>query len=794
MTGDIRLIERLMRPLLLARKLSGRGIARLKGLDNYFKKVLQEESDSVSAEVLKRAQTLVAPLEALDDFPESEKAEKLERFLKGMLALRGEVLSRAYEESQKALFKDVQYLKGVGPRIAAYLRKKDIHTVRDLLFMTPRRFEDRRELLTIARLQPGRFQVTSGTVELVEELNFGGRRVFEVVISDGTGFLSLKWFNFNRGYMRKTYRRGIPLVVSGEVRIFRGHKEMVHPDVEFGTPGPEALGYMPVYPEIEGIHGKHLRRIVKRTVEDYARYVISVVPVEVEHSAKLMSLSEAVRAIHEPELFCGDDRSPEDVFREARRRVLFEELFILEVGMALRKKQFRSEKAVALKVDVELFKRFIDSLPFKLTRAQRRVIEEINSDLGRASPMNRLLQGDVGSGNTVVAMAAASVAIGNGYQVAVMAPTEILAEQHYQTFVQAFSRLGVQVCLLTSSLRKAQRQRYLRLIRQGDIHIVVGTHAIIQEDVGFKNLILGIVDEQHRFGVVQRARLRQKGVSPHILVMTATPIPRTLAMTIYGDLDISVIDEMPPGRKPVITRIYRENQRSTPYTFMRQLLEKGFQGYVVLPLIEESEKLDLRSAIETYEKLSSGMFARFNVGLLHGRLPSDEREEIMRRFKEGEIQLLVATTVIEVGIDVPNAAVMIVENAERFGLSQLHQLRGRVGRGREQAYMFLVYSSSISRKGISRLKIMEETTDGFKIAEKDLEIRGPGEIFGTRQWGIPDSRMMEMLADPKLLSLARKEAFKVVSQEYALSEVERDILYRYVHAAWGERLELARTG
>lgn len=793
MIEELRLLEKLGRPLLLARRVSG-GEERIKSLDRYFNSVLKKvDEKKISTQILSRLRNLAEIIKGYDFMDAGLKKQNLLKLMEELLKIREEILEEAFKESREKLLKDITFVHGIGPKIASLFRKKNINTIEDLLYYIPRRFENRGDIIPISRAVPGTKQVVRGKIELIEEINLGGRKIFEVLISDGTGFMSLKWFNYNRNYMRMMYRKDMWITASGEVKVFRRRMEMVHPEVDLSGSGEDIAGFIPVYSEIEGLYKRQMRKIMRTVVEEFSPYVMSAVPIEVEMSLGLMDLRKAIFYVHFPEENLKDEKEISKRYAHAKKRIIFEELFLLQTALALRAKKMKSEKGIRLNCDVKLYRDFLNSLPFKLTGAQKRVLHEIEKDLSSPSPMNRLLQGDVGCGKTVVAMAATAIVVGNNYQVAVMAPTEVLAEQHFRNFSRYLGGLGVKICLLTSS-SKTERGRYLRLLRSGEINLAIGTHAIIQEEVEFKNLALGIIDEQHRFGVVQRAALRKKGLEPHILVMTATPIPRTLAMTLYGDLDLSVIDEMPPGRKPVITRVFKEDERPFVYNRVRDILRKGFQGYVVLPLIEESEKVDLKSAINTYRKLASGIFSEFNVGLMHGRLKQEERDDVMRKFQKGEIHLLVSTTVIEVGVDIPNACVMVVENAERFGLSQLHQLRGRVGRGSEQSYFFLIHSHPVSEKGMMRLKIMEETNDGFIIAEKDMEIRGPGELFGTRQWGMSDSKMMELLSDPKLINLARSEAFKVIDGYYPLTEAEKKIIHSFIEAKWGEKLELSRVG
>ncbi len=504
----------------------------------------------------------------------------------------------------------------------------------------------------------------------------------------------------------------------------------------------------------------------------------------------LLPLAEALREVHWPANEANIDLL-EKKQTAGLRSLVYDEFFFLELGLALKRQGVVLEPGIQFDVTHKYTRPLAASLPFRLTNAQRRVLGEIKQDLMSAHPMNRLIQGDVGCGKTIVALMTALVAIENETQVAVAAPTEILAEQHYLQFHRWLEQLGLKAALLRGKMPAAEKRRILEGLKQGDINLVVGTHAVLQEGVEFKKLGLGIIDEQHRFGVRQRAVLRQKGNNPHILVMTATPIPRTLSLTLYGDLALSVIDEMPPGRMPVETRIVSDAQRGKVYQRLRREIEKGHQVYVVYPLVEESEKSDLLAATEGAEQLKNEIFPESGVGLLHGRMNPAEKEEIMTRFKEREIDILVSTTVIEVGIDVPNATVMLVEHAERFGLAQLHQLRGRVGRGSAQSLCILMKSYKCSEDGEKRLEVMRATSDGFRIAEADLEIRGPGEFLGTRQSGLPDFRVANILRDGRTLEEARQDAFAYAeSDEFRESEAMRKVL----NERWGSRLELASIG
>jgi ATP-dependent DNA helicase RecG len=588
------------------------------------------------------------------------------------------------------------------------------------------------------------------------------------------------------------------LIFSGQVRWFNYEKEIHHPDVEIveGDIEKDYLNFkriVPIYSETEGLYQRTLRRLMKAVLDGYADELSSPLPSEVVERQGLIDFSEAFRRTHFP-----PDEESIDLLNlqrsEGHRRIIFDEFFFLELGMALKKRGVALETGISFRTDGTLVQRLLNLLSFKLTRAQQRTLAEIKEDLEKPHPMNRLIQGDVGCGKTVVALITCLYVVECGHQAAIMAPTEVLAEQHFLNLHRWLEPLGVKVALLTSSIKGSEREYLYQRIRNGEIQLVIGTHAVIQEAVEFQRLGLAIIDEQHKFGVVQRGLLKKKGGNPDVLVMTATPIPRTLAMTIYGDLDVSLIDEMPPGRMSVETKVYPESSRSRVYRILEEEVRKGRQAFIVYPLVEESEKLDLKDATRMAEHLRKDVFPEFRIGLLHGRMKSDEKEAIMMEFKEGRIQILVATTVIEVGIDIPNASVMVVEHAERFGLSQLHQLRGRIGRGRYPSKCILLVQYRSSEEAKIRLRAMEKTTDGFKIAEEDLALRGPGEFFGIRQSGLPDFRVAHIIRDTPILIEARKEAFRLIREDPELVHPShagvKDILIK----RWKGRMELATIG
>jgi ATP-dependent DNA helicase RecG len=694
----------------------------------------------------------------------------------------------------------IQYVKGVGPKLAKLFEKKGILTVEDALYFLPRCYEDRRDLKKISELKAGRKETGFGEILLSGVALYQNRRkkVFEVVVGDGSGTITLKWFRGNERYLRDRFKKGRQLIFSGEVRWFNYQKEIHHPDVEIvdGDIDKDYLNFkriVPIYSETEGLYQRTLRRLMKTILDGYADELLSPIPSEIVERQDLIDFSEAFRRAHFP-----PDGESIDVLNlqrsDGHRRIIFDEFFFLELGMALKKRGVALETGVSFRTDGVLAQRLLNLLSFKLTPAQERALAEIKEDLEKPHPMNRLIQGDVGCGKTVVALLTCLDVMECGYQAAIMAPTEVLAEQHFLNLHRWLDPLGVKVALLTSSIKGSEREDLYQRIRNGDVQLVIGTHAVIQEAVEFHRLGLAIIDEQHKFGVVQRGLLKKKGENPDGLVMTATPIPRTLAMTIYGDLDVSLIDEMPPGRMPVETKVYPESARSRVYRIVEEEVRKGRQAFIVYPLVEESEKLDLKDATRMAEHLRKDVFPEFRIGLLHGRMKSEEKEAIMMEFKEGSIQILVATTVIEVGIDIPNASVMVVEHAERFGLSQLHQLRGRIGRGRYPSKCILLAQYRSSEEAKVRLRAMEKTTDGFKIAEEDLALRGPGEFFGIRQSGLPDFRVAHILRDTPILIEARKEAFRLIQEDPELVHPSHKGVKDLLIKRWRGRMELATIG
>jgi ATP-dependent DNA helicase RecG len=688
----------------------------------------------------------------------------------------------------------LQFLKGVGPRRAADLERAGLLTVEDLLYRFPLRYEDRSRLQTIASLRAGRAASVAGRVLAcgLRSTRRPGFKIFEAAIDDATGSLRAVWLN--QPFLKEIFARGQQVVLYGLVEM-RGSAslQITNPQYEIlDDEEGETIHtgrIVPVYEKTGAVTPKMQRRLVWDALQQVPPDLPDLVPEDIRVRLGLPSRYAALYATHFP---------PEDVSVDAlnlfrtppQRRLIFEEAFLFQMGVCARRQVAAGEhKPIAVHVDDRIRDSARTVLPFRLTNGQKQAVKDIVDDMQRDRPMNRLLQGDVGAGKTIVALLAAIVAMENGLQVAFMAPTEILAEQHFANISRLLQPSRFRVALLTGATTSAARREQLAEVAGGSIQLVVGTHALVQGDVTFRQLGLVVIDEQHRFGVLQRATLRAKGLHPDVLVMTATPIPRTLALTVYGDLDVSMIRELPAGRLPVKTVAKPESRRDEMYAFVREQLDAGRQAYVVYPLVEESAKVDVKAATEMADHLAQEIFPAYRIGLLHGRLKADAKDRVMKAFAAGELQILVSTTVVEVGVDVPNASVMIVEHAERFGLSQLHQLRGRVGRDRHQSACFLLYQSPLTDEARERLKAMTDTTDGFEIAERDLTLRGPGDFFGTRQAGMPTFRMVDLVRDRELLDLAQREA----AGWFARSAPNPAALDKLL-ANWEQRFRLIEVG
>jgi ATP-dependent DNA helicase RecG len=702
--------------------------------------------------------------------------------------------TRAPERPSTGLDATVTTLPGISTAYASRLQRLGISTVGDLLYHFPHRYDDYSTLKPINRLEYGDETTIVGTIwETNTRKTRGGSTIVRSIIADASGTIEAVWFN--QPYLARQLRAGRRIVLSGKVDEHLGRLTLQSPVWE---PLERELIHtgrlVPIYPLTRGITARWMRRLIKRVVDHWAPLLEDYLPQKARERAKLLDLPAAIQQIHFPP----DQQAAE----KARRRLSFDEFLFIQLGMLRQRQRWQSQQGIPLPRNQPLLEAFLRSLPYQLTPAQERSLESILADLIRQRPMSRLLQGDVGSGKTVVATAAMLMAVAAGKQAALMAPTEILAEQHYRTIAELLTTAGewgldrpVSVALLTGSLRRVERRKVYTSLASGEADIVVGTHALIQQHVTFKDLGFVIVDEQHRFGVVQRTTLRGKGGTPHMLVMSATPIPRSLALTVYGDLDISVIDELPPGRRPIQTRWLLPRERERAYSFLRSQIESGHQVFVLYPLIEESDKVEAKAAVEEYQRLKQTVFPDLRLGLLHGRMKGKEKDAVMTRFHEGEVDILVSTSVIEVGIDVPNATVMMIEGADRFGLAQLHQFRGRVGRGAHQSYCLLLSDTASpdnprTKATWERLKAIEETQDGFVLAEKDLELRGPGDFLGVRQSGLPALRLAS-LSNVRILEQARAEAQTIFQEDPVLSRPEHRLLAEHVARFWQGKGELS---
>jgi ATP-dependent DNA helicase RecG len=702
-----------------------------------------------------------------------------------------------------SLSTEVRMIKGVGPQRAELLAQRGIYTLEDLLGYLPFRYEDRIHFSKVKDIQPNgvytiRARVMSG--QAVRTMR-GRDSIYHLLVQDDAGGLLPCKF-FHGGYLEGRLKPGQLLILHGKAEVDKvrpARLEMVNPQIELltseETDSTEVGRIVPIYEAIGTFGSKQIRRAMYAAVQLVDPRMTDILPEALRARLAYPSRGEALIHTHFPEP--GENLDALNTFRSpAQQRLIFEELFMYQLSLALDRKVTRKENAIAFRVREDTVREALKRiLPFKPTAAQKRVLGEIAADLEKPAPMNRLLQGDVGSGKTIIALQAAVIAIENGTQTALMAPTEILAVQHFLSARRVLAKAGYRVELLISGLKNAEKTAALERIRTGEAQLVVGTHALIEENVEFGRLGFVAIDEQHRFGVLQRKKLMDKaaahGHAPHVLVLTATPIPRTLSLTLYGDLDVSVLDELPPGRTPISTRMTTEPHLPGIWEFLRREVVTGHQGYIVYPVIEES-KLDLKAAMEEYERLSKETFPKLKLGLLHGRLSSEEKDDVMQRFRKNEVQILVATTVVEVGVDVPNATVMVIEHAERFGLSQLHQLRGRIGRGADKSHCILVAPARMTDEARIRLETMVRTSNGFEIAEADLQLRGPGEFFGTRQSGDLGFHIANPLRDRELLELARREAFALADDSGQKETLQR--ILRTLPAEWQRRYHLARIG
>jgi len=686
----------------------------------------------------------------------------------------------------------IQYVKGVGPAKKKLLMALGIETVEDILYFFPRRYEDRRNLTPIAQIQVGQCQTITGTIlnKFSRKSWHTRKHLTEIVLDDGGGRVSCTWFN--QPYLENYFHPGKKMVCYGRVDIYKNKIQMVSPEYEIIEGEDEALSLkciVPIYSLTRGVTQRFLRKLIKSCLEHYGQQLQDELPVSLRNHYKLANIKRSIHNIHFPEDFKDQE--------EALRRVSFEEFYFFQISIILRRLSITQKKGIAHSIKDAQALNFISAFSFELTKAQKKVVQEIREDMQRNIPMLRLLQGDVGSGKTLVALFGCVAAVQNGYQSCIMAPTAILARQHYENIQKMLGGSSqfkeVKPALLLSNMKKGEKDLLYRQIQEGEVNLVVGTHALISEDTRFKNISFVVVDEQHKFGVRQRALLSQKGNNPDVLIMTATPIPRTLCITLYGDLDASIIDELPPGRGRVETALYSLEQDKEVYDIVIAKVKKGRQAYIVYPIIEESEKLDLKAAQVMFHHFQKHEFKGFQIALVHGQMKSKESQEIMEKFKSGEIDILVSTTVLEVGVDVPNSSVMVVEHAERFGLAQLHQLRGRIGRGKEDGLCLLIGDPQ-TEEGRARLDAICSTTNGFKIAQKDLEIRGPGHFFGRHQHGLNELKVANPATQLDILEIARKEAIAITKDDPELNKEQNYRIKEVIQRRYPTYLSMVEAG
>lgn len=823
MRGELeKILRSLETPLLFASRNNFSNLDKVPGLG--------EDVRRISTKLLagKFPEEIKVPVTALrnsfSDFKRLTRSEKTKRISSALAAVRRIKTASArlsesgvppHSQSERkssprsrdgGFLESVADIPGVGTKAAGLLEKRSVRTIYDILFYCPRKYDDRRKIVSISDAVPEESCTVRGTVASVADIRNRRRKFFQVVISDGTDRLRLTWFNYNPSYLRGFFKKGRSFIVHGKVSLAPGGRtlQIVHPlaqDIEViesedDIGNPLQFGrIVPVYPLTEGLTQKKLREIVTSALRSYAQDFGELIPKDIQEKHDLMDLPGALEQVHFPpdDVLPVDFDDPRSVAgSRAHRTVIFFEFFVLQLGLFSKKRKVDESRGISFNSGGSLSEKLLRSLPFGLTPAQEKAISEIRTDMVSPHPMNRLLQGDVGSGKTLVALVSMLRAVESGYQAALMVPTEILAEQHFRNIRQMAENIGVSVVLLKSGLSRADKSRVYEEIKSGQADIVVGTHALISEAVDFKALGFVVIDEQHRFGVIQRAKLVRKAAVPDVLVMTATPIPRTLAITVYGDLEISVIDKLPPSRKRVETFVLRDTRKNRTWFYdgVRKRLEQGRQAYFVYPFIEESENQDFKRVrhVTRMVKELREEFSEFRVSLLHGRMKSDERDVVMDDFLAKRCDVLVSTTVIEVGVDVPNATVIVIENAERFGLSQLHQMRGRVGRGEHESTCYIVYSFMSGEESGERLEIMGETSDGFRISEFDLANRGPGEFMGTKQSGIPGFSFANLIRDSALLNESRDSARELMGEEENIRKYEK--LFRHVRGKWGDMLEL----
>jgi ATP-dependent DNA helicase RecG len=780
------ILETILRPFLLAQKNDYAALNKIKFLETFVKNLIEKNAPLFTSWQQRGLEDLK---QLIRDFDRAKYEEKKKKVAETITLIKRLINPPPQWEILLTSLENVPMLT---PKWQKAFRKKEIFSLEDLLYFLPIHYEDYRHFKLIKEAQPNQSVVVGGEIVAsgLLAVKKGRRKLYKVVISDSSGKLVGVWFNYQLKYMQTEFKPARQVIFSGIVHLYGMEKVIYHPEVVWEKKIKPQI--VPIYSEISGVYPRQLRNLMQKIIAKYAHFLGCPLPVSLRQRYNLSPLWEAVFYLHFPQLKASIVALNQGITRY-HKTLKFIDFFFLELGLALKRRAYLNRQAIAFNPSNLYTEPFLKTLPFTLTQAQKRVIEEIKQDMTSARPMHRLLQGDVGSGKTIVALMAALMAIESGYQAAIMAPTEILAEQHFINAKNWLKDLPLEICLVTSQLKPREKQTIYKDILRGKYYLIIGTHALIQEEVKFYRLGLVIIDEQHRFGVAQRATLIAKGITPDVLVVTATPIPRTLSMTFYGDLDISLLDEMPPGRKPIKTIHFKEGEREQVYHFLKEKITQGAQIYIVYPLIEDSEAMDLRAATSMYETLKE-RFPQYRLALLHGRMKIEEKQKIMASFRSKKIDILISTTIIEVGVDVPQASVMVIEHAERFGLAQLHQLRGRVGRGMEQAYCLLLTPQIITSLARERLKNLVETNDGFKIAEADLVLRGPGEILGTKQAGFLKLRFADMVKDIEILKEAREAAFHLIATDPQLKVSAHKYILPYLKHYWGEQLKFGMVG
>jgi ATP-dependent DNA helicase RecG len=795
-------LEALERPLLLLKQTQYKNLNLVKNLQTHVVQSCQKASNQIQNAQLK--ERIISIQQRFEDFESKSNEEKIQTIEDSLKILSGEKQNLsskfqykehehpAYDLAQiqekiRKLETNVQFIKGVGPVLAEKFRKDGIPTVFDLLGLLPNRYEDRRNIQKIANLKEGEHGTIMGKVIFHGTAFYRGlrKKMYEVVVEDDTGELKLKWFNFYQSSFQRKFKDGQELIVSGKVSKFQNTVEIHHPDFEIFAGEKDSISFgkiIPVYRELGGIYQKSIRKILHQALTQYGENRICLLPHELCKKYHLMPPWKSLSELHMPSEWMDEQQ------REHLERMLaFEELFFYSFALQYRKK-FRKENGISFSLESPRYEKLLQNLPYELTGAQTNTLADIRGDMKSSFPMHRLVQGDVGSGKTIVAFLAAQIAIDNGYQAALIAPSEILSEQHLQNIKKWEEMLGIKAICLLGKQTKKQKEEVLKQISSGEANFIVGTHALLEEGVVFSNLGLVVIDEQHRFGVRQKEKIRGKAKKPDVLIMSATPIPRSLGLTLFGDLDVSRMDEMPKGRKPVTTYLMREKERPEAYKRVTKAVEAGQQVFVVYPLVETSEHVEAKDAVSMSQEIQK-TFPNYKVGLIHGQMKGPEKETQMMDFKNKKIDILVSTTVIEVGIDIPNATLMIIEHPERFGLAQLHQLRGRVGRGSEQSTCILI-APGVSQMAWDRLRSFSSIYDGFALAEEDLKIRGPGDFFGVAQSGLPNFGSAKLPRDLDIMEQARVEALQILQSDPDLKEKQHQHIVWLLQHIWRERLHL----